>query len=100
VAEGCVATNGLPALSMPRRFMWRRIRSNTQGSGALAALGPLTVVMLAAFIGTHQPGTLLSLYLLSGRVFYEMKRDARPLASRSARGRACTPPNIRILRSR
>jgi ABC-type bacteriocin/lantibiotic exporter with double-glycine peptidase domain len=43
---------------------------NTQGSGALAALGPLTVVILAAFVGTHQPGTLLSLYLLSGRVFY------------------------------
>jgi ABC-type bacteriocin/lantibiotic exporter with double-glycine peptidase domain len=43
---------------------------NTQGSGALAAIGPLTVVIVAAFVGTHQPGTLLSLYLLSGRVFY------------------------------
>jgi hypothetical protein len=28
------------------------------------------VVVLAAFVGTHQPGTLLSLYLLAGRVFY------------------------------
>jgi ABC-type bacteriocin/lantibiotic exporter with double-glycine peptidase domain len=43
---------------------------NTQGSGALAAIGPLAVVILAAFAGTHQAGTLLSLYLLSGRVFY------------------------------
>jgi ABC-type multidrug transport system fused ATPase/permease subunit len=43
---------------------------NLQGSGALAAIGPIAVVTLAAFAGTHRAGTLLALYLLSGRVFY------------------------------
>jgi ABC-type multidrug transport system fused ATPase/permease subunit len=43
---------------------------NRQGSGALAAAGPIAVVTLAAFAGTHRAGTLLALYLLAGRVFY------------------------------
>ena len=43
---------------------------NLQGSGGLAKLGPIAVVVAAAFIGTHQVGTLISLYLLAQRVFW------------------------------
>jgi ABC-type multidrug transport system fused ATPase/permease subunit len=43
---------------------------NRHGSGALAAIGPIAIVTVAAFAGNYRAGTLLSLYLLSGRVFY------------------------------
>lgn len=43
---------------------------NRHGSGALAAIGPIAIVTVAAFAGNYQAGTLLTLYLLSGRVFY------------------------------
>lgn len=42
---------------------------NLQGSGGLANLGPIAVVVASAFLGTQQIGTLISLYLLSQSVF-------------------------------
>lgn len=50
------------------RLGWLRA-INLQGSGGLANLGPIAVVVAAAFLGTHQVGTLISLYLLSLSVF-------------------------------
>jgi ABC-type multidrug transport system fused ATPase/permease subunit len=43
---------------------------NLQGSGGLARLGPIAVVIVAALVGTQHVGTLLSLYLLAQRVFW------------------------------
>jgi ABC-type bacteriocin/lantibiotic exporter with double-glycine peptidase domain len=51
------------------RFGWLQAL-NLQGSGGLAKLGPIAVVVAAAFIGTHQVGTLITLYLLAQRVFW------------------------------
>ena len=51
------------------RLGWLRAL-NLQGSGGLANLGPIAVVVGAAFAGTRQVGTLLSLYLLSQRAFW------------------------------
>lgn len=50
------------------RYGWLQA-INTQGSGGLALLGPIAVVVTAAFAGTAQVGTLLSLYLLAQRAF-------------------------------
>jgi ABC-type bacteriocin/lantibiotic exporter with double-glycine peptidase domain len=43
---------------------------NLQGSGGLAKLGPIAVVVVAAFVGTQYVGSLISLYLLAQRVFW------------------------------
>jgi ABC-type bacteriocin/lantibiotic exporter with double-glycine peptidase domain len=43
---------------------------NLQGSGGLAKLGPIAVVIVSAFLGTQQIGTLLTLYLLAQRAFW------------------------------
>ncbi len=51
------------------RLGWLRAL-NFQGSGGLANLGPISVVVAAAFLGTRQIGTLISLYLLAQRVFW------------------------------
>jgi ABC-type bacteriocin/lantibiotic exporter with double-glycine peptidase domain len=51
------------------RLGWLRAL-NLQGSGGLANLGPISVVVAAAFLGTRQIGTLISLYLLAQRVFW------------------------------
>ena len=51
------------------RLGWLRAL-NLQGSGGLANLGPIAVVVAAAFLGTKQIGTLISLYLLAQRVFW------------------------------
>ena len=51
------------------RLGWLRA-VNFQGSGGLANLGPISVVVAAAFLGTRQIGTLISLYLLAQRVFW------------------------------
>jgi ABC-type multidrug transport system fused ATPase/permease subunit len=51
------------------RLGWLRAL-NLQGSGGLASLGPISVVVAAAFLGTRQIGTLISLYLLAQRVFW------------------------------
>jgi ABC-type multidrug transport system fused ATPase/permease subunit len=50
------------------RYGWLQA-INTQGSGGLAMLGPIAVVVVAAFAGTAHIGTLLSLYLLAQRAF-------------------------------
>ncbi len=51
------------------RLGWLRAL-NLQGSGGLAKLGPIAVVVVAAFVGTQQIGTLISLYLLAQRAFW------------------------------
>ena len=51
------------------RLGWLRA-FNLQGSGGLAKLGPIAVVIVAAFVGTRYIGTLISLYLLAQRVFW------------------------------
>jgi ABC-type multidrug transport system fused ATPase/permease subunit len=43
---------------------------NLHSSGGLAKLGPIAVVVVAAFAGGHRAGTLISLYLLAQRVFW------------------------------
>jgi ABC-type multidrug transport system fused ATPase/permease subunit len=43
---------------------------NREGSGALARLGPIAVVVAAAFAGSYRAGTLISLYLLAQRTFW------------------------------
>ena len=50
------------------RYGWLQA-INTQGSGGLAMLGPIAVVVTAAFAGTANIGTLLALYLLAQRAF-------------------------------
>lgn len=60
------AAEGL--MSAEVRLGWLRA-VNLQGSGGLANLGPIAVVVAAAFIGTQQVGTLISLYLLAQGVF-------------------------------
>jgi ABC-type multidrug transport system fused ATPase/permease subunit len=50
------------------RYGWLQA-INLQGSGGLAMLGPIAVVVAAAFAGTAHIGTLLSLYLLAQRAF-------------------------------
>jgi ABC-type multidrug transport system fused ATPase/permease subunit len=50
------------------RLGWLRA-ANYHGSGALAGLGPVCVVVVAAFQGGFKAGTLLSLYLLAERAF-------------------------------
>lgn len=51
------------------RLGWLR-GANLQGSGGMAKLGPIAVVVLAAFAHVSQPGVLVSLYLLAQRAFY------------------------------
>jgi ATP-binding cassette subfamily C protein len=61
-----LAADGLRAAEV--RLGWLRA-INLQGSGGLASLGPIAVVVVAAFVGTQQIGTLISLYLLAQAVF-------------------------------
>lgn len=51
------------------RYGWLRAL-NLQGSGGLAKLGPIAVVVVAAFVGSHHAGTLMALYLLAQRAFW------------------------------
>jgi ABC-type multidrug transport system fused ATPase/permease subunit len=44
--------------------------ANLHISGALAKLGPIAVVVVAAWAGGYRAGTLLTLYLLAARAFY------------------------------
>jgi ABC-type multidrug transport system fused ATPase/permease subunit len=50
------------------RYGWLQAL-NLQGSGGLAKLAPIAVVVAAAFAGSHQAGTLISIYLLAQRTF-------------------------------
>ena len=43
---------------------------NREGSAGLAKLGPIAVVVAAAFAGSYRAGTLISLYLLAQRTFW------------------------------
>ena len=51
------------------RYGWLQAL-NLQGSGGLAKLGPIAVVVAAAFAGSHHAGTLISIYLLAQRTFW------------------------------
>ncbi len=51
------------------RYGWLQAL-NLQGSGGLAKLGPIAVVVVAAFAGSHHAGTLISIYLLAQRAFW------------------------------
>lgn len=51
------------------RYGWLQA-FNLQGSGGLAKLGPIAIVVAAAFAGSHQAGALISIYLLAQRVFW------------------------------
>ena len=68
------------------RYGWLQA-FNLQGSGGLAKLGPIAVVVASAFAGSHQAGTLLAIYLLAQRAFWGFDGvvDLR-LGSESARG--------------
>jgi ABC-type multidrug transport system fused ATPase/permease subunit len=80
-------------VTVAKRVMQAEIRYgwlqaiNTQGSGGLAMLGPIAVVVVAAFAGTAHIGTLLALYLLAQRAFggFDGIVDLS-LASKSVRG--------------
>lgn len=68
------------------RYGWLQA-INLQGSGGLALIGPIAVVVAAAFAGTAHVGTLLALYLLAQRAFggFDGIIDLS-LASKSVRG--------------
>lgn len=68
------------------RYGWLQA-INVQGSGGVALLGPIAVVVASAFAGVGQIGTLLSLYLLAQRAFagFDGIVDLS-LANKSARG--------------
>jgi ABC-type multidrug transport system fused ATPase/permease subunit len=68
------------------RYGWLQA-FNLQGSGGLAKLGPIAVVVAAAFAGSKQAGTLIAIYLLAQRAFWGFDGivDLR-LGSESARG--------------
>jgi ABC-type multidrug transport system fused ATPase/permease subunit len=51
------------------RYGWLQAL-NLQGSGGLAKLGPIAVVVASAFAGGHPAGTLISIYLLAQRAFW------------------------------
>ena len=58
-----------------------------QGSAGLAKLGPIAVVVAAAFAGTAHIGTLISLYLLAQRAFWGFDGIVDlSLATQSVRG--------------
>ena len=68
------------------RFGWLQA-INLQGSAGLAKLGPIAVVVVAAFAGTAHVGTLISLYLLAQRTFWGFDGIVDlSLATQSVRG--------------
>jgi ABC-type multidrug transport system fused ATPase/permease subunit len=68
------------------RYGWLQA-INRQGSAGLAKLGPIAVVVAAAFAGTAHVGTLISLYLLAQRAFWGFDGVVDlSLATQSARG--------------
>ena len=68
------------------RLGWLRA-FNLQGPAVSRSSGPITAVVAAAFLGNHQAGTLMAIYLLAQRVFWGFDGlvDLR-LDSESARG--------------
>jgi ABC-type multidrug transport system fused ATPase/permease subunit len=68
------------------RYGWLQA-VNRQGSAGLAKLGPIAVVVAAAFAGTAHVGTLISLYLLAQRTFWGFDGIVDlSLATQSVRG--------------
>ena len=68
------------------RYGWLQAL-NRQGSAGLAKLGPIAVVVAAAFAGTGHVGTLISLYLLAQRAFWGFDGVVDlSLATQSVRG--------------
>ena len=68
------------------RYGWLQA-INRQGSAGLAKLGPIAVVVVAAFAGTAHVGTLISLYLLAQRAFWGFDGVVDlSLATQSVRG--------------
>lgn len=68
------------------RYGWLQA-VNRQGSAGLAKLGPIAVVVAAAFAGTAHVGALISLYLLSQRTFWGFDGIVdQSLATKSVRG--------------
>ena len=68
------------------RYGWLQA-VNRQGSAGLAKLGPIAVVVVAAFAGTAHVGTLISLYLLAQRTFWGFDGVVDlSLATQSVRG--------------
>ena len=68
------------------RYGWLQAL-NLQGSGGLAKLGPIAVVVAAAFAGSHHAGTLISIYLLAQRAFWGFDGVVDlSLGTRSVRG--------------
>jgi len=68
------------------RYGWLQA-FNRQGSAGLAKLGPIAVVVAAAFAGTAHVGTLISLYLLAQRAFWGFDGVVDlSLATQSVRG--------------
>jgi ABC-type multidrug transport system fused ATPase/permease subunit len=68
------------------RYGWLQA-VNRQGSAGLAKLGPIAVVVAAAFAGTAHVGTVVSLYLLAQRTFWGFDGIVDlSLATQSVRG--------------
>jgi ABC-type multidrug transport system fused ATPase/permease subunit len=68
------------------RYGWLQA-INRQGSGGLAKLGPIAVVVAASFAGVSHVGTLISLYLLAQRTFWGFDGMVDlSLATQSVRG--------------
>jgi ABC-type multidrug transport system fused ATPase/permease subunit len=68
------------------RYGWLQA-VNRQGSAGLAKLGPIAVVVAAAFAGTAHVGALISLYLLAQRTFWGFDGIVDlSLATQSVRG--------------
>jgi ABC-type multidrug transport system fused ATPase/permease subunit len=68
------------------RYGWLQA-FNRQGSAGLAKLGPIAVVVAAAFAGTAHVGILISLYLLAQRAFWGFDGVVDlSLATQSVRG--------------
>ena len=56
-------------LAVQVRVGWLQA-ANREGSAGFAKLGPIAVVVAAAFAGSYRAGTLISLYLLAQRTFW------------------------------
>ncbi len=67
--KGRFRTAAERVLSAEVRVGWLQAL-NREGSSGLAKLGPIAVVVAAAFAGSYRAGTLISLYLLAQRAFW------------------------------
>ena len=85
-ATHCFGAAAERVRSAEARYGWLQAL-NLQGSGGLANVGPIAVVVVAAFAGSHHAGTLVALYLLAQRVFWGFDGVIDlSLGTKSARG--------------